>query len=142
MHTIRQILDAKNRSVLAIAPEASVLDAIRMMASHGVGALLVMEGEQLVGIVSERDYARKVILMQRRSETTRVDEIMTRSVITVTPAVRAHEGLEIMTERHIRHLPVTHAGAVIGIVSIGDLVKSVIESQRRLIADLEQYVHG
>ena len=142
MHTIRQILDAKNRSVLAIAPEASVLDAIRMMASHGVGALLVMEGERLAGIVSERDYARKVILMQRRSETTRVEEIMTSSVITVPPSVRAHEGLEIMTERHIRHLPVVDSGAVIGIVSIGDLVKSVIESQRRLIADLEQYVHG
>lgn len=142
MHTIRQILDAKNRSVLAIAPEASVLDAIRMMASHGVGALLVMEDERLAGIVSERDYARKVILMQRRSETTRVEEIMTSSVITVSPSVRAHEGLEIMTERHIRHLPVVDSGAVIGIVSIGDLVKSVIESQRRLIADLEQYVRG
>jgi CBS domain-containing protein len=142
MHTIRQILDAKNRSVLAISPEASVLDAIRMMASHGVGALLVMEGERLRGIVSERDYARKVILMQRRSETTRVEEIMTSSVITVPPSVRAHEGLEIMTERHIRHLPVVDSGAVIGIVSIGDLVKSVIESQRRLIADLEQYVRG
>lgn len=142
MHTIRQILDAKNRSVLAISPEASVLDAIRMMASHGVGALLVMEDERLGGIVSERDYARKVILMQRRSETTRVEEIMTSSVITVPPSVRAHEGLEIMTERHIRHLPVVDSGAVIGIVSIGDLVKSVIESQRRLIADLEQYVRG
>lgn len=142
MHTIRQILDQKNRAVLSIAPDASVLDAIRMMASHGVGALLVMEGERLAGIVSERDYARKVILMQRRSETTRVAEIMTSSVVTVPPTVRAHDGLEIMTERHIRHLPVVDSGAIIGIVSIGDLVKSVIESQRTLITDLERYVHG
>ena len=142
MHTIREVLELKNRSVLSIGPDASVLDAIRMMASHGVGALLVMEGERLAGIVSERDYARKVILMQRRSETTRVSEIMTVSVITVPPGVRAHEGLEIMTERHIRHLPVVDSGTVIGIVSIGDLVKSVIESQRRLISDLERYVHG
>lgn len=142
MHTVQQILDQKNRAVLSIAPDASVLDAIRMMASHGVGALLVMEGERLAGIVSERDYARKVILMQRRSETTRVAEIMTSSVVTVPPTVRAHDGLEIMTERHIRHLPVVDSGAIIGIVSIGDLVKSVIESQRTLITDLERYVHG
>jgi CBS domain-containing protein len=142
MHMIRQILELKNRAVLSISPEASVVEAITLMASHGVGALLVMDGDRLAGIVSERDYARKVLLMQRRSETTRVEEIMTASVITVSPGVRAHEGLEIMTERHIRHLPVVEAGKVIGVVSIGDLVKSVIESQKTLIADLERYVRG
>ncbi len=142
MHMIRQILELKNRAVLSISPEASVVEAITLMASHGVGALLVMDGDRLAGIVSERDYARKVLLMQRRSETTRVEEIMTASVITASPGVRAHEGLEIMTERHIRHLPVVEAGKVIGVVSIGDLVKSVIESQKTLIADLERYVRG
>ena len=142
MHMIRQILELKNRAVLSISPEASVVEAITLMASHGVGALLVMDGDRLAGIVSERDYARKVLLMQRRSETTRVEEIMTASVITVSPGGRAHEGLEIMTERHIRHLPVVEAGKVIGVVSIGDLVKSVIESQKTLIADLERYVRG
>ena len=142
MRTVSQLLDAKGRHVLSIAPERPVLDAIRLMAEHGVGALLVMQGERLIGIVSERDYARKVILLGRSSAQTLVSEIMAGEVITVGQQRSVHGCMRTMTESRIRHLPVVEDGAVVGILSIGDLVKAVIEDQQQEIAQLQQYIAG
>ncbi|MFA5683181.1 MAG: CBS domain-containing protein [Lysobacteraceae bacterium] len=142
MRTVSQLLDAKGRHVLSIAPERPVLDAIRLMAEHGVGALLVMQGERLIGIVSERDYARKVILLGRSSAQTLVSEIMASEVITVGQQRSVHGCMRTMTESRIRHLPVVEDGAVVGILSIGDLVKAVIEDQQQEIAQLQQYIAG
>lgn len=142
MHSVRDILKHKNGELWAVAPGDSVLDAVREMALRGVGALLVMDGKRLVGILSERDYARKVILQGRRSESTTVGEIMTGDVLTIGPDTMAREGLKLMTEKFIRHLPVVEDGAVVGVVSIGDLVKSVIQEQQSVIEELERYVTG
>lgn len=140
MTIIRQLLDTKGPQVFSITPDASVYEAVKAMARHEVGALLVLEGERLEGIISERDYARKVILKDRLSRDTPVRDIMTAGVITITPDRSVEEGLTIMTERRIRHLPVTEGEQVIGMVSIGDLVKAVIREQQSTIEQLEQYI--
>jgi CBS domain-containing protein len=136
------LLKHKGRVIHSVAPEAPVLDAIRMMAEHGVGALLVMQGEQLLGVVSERDYARKVILKGRSSNDTAVRQIMSSPVLTVRAEQSVHDCMRIMTEKRIRHLPVVDDDGVIGVLSIGDLVRSVLEEQQRTIAELEQYIHS
>jgi len=143
MNTIRTILKNKNSAeVWSVAPNDSVLDAVTLMAKLGIGALLVMEGERLAGIVSERDYARKIILQGRRSEDTAVKEIMTSDVLVATREMTAQHCLGMMTEGHFRHLPVVEAGRVVGLVSIGDLVKCVIDDQQVVIRELEKYVTG
>jgi CBS domain-containing protein len=139
---LSQLLDSKGRTIHAIAPGASVIDAIRSMAENHVGALLVMQGPELAGIVSERDYARKVILLGRSSSTTAVREIMSTPVVTLAPDSTVDAAMRLMTERRIRHLPVVGNGKVVGLVSIGDLVKSVIEDQRHTIDDLNSYIRG
>ena len=142
MINVRQLLDRKGRQVFSIAPGAAVLDAIRMMAEHHVGALLVMQGDALSGIVSERDYARKVILMGRSSADTPVRDIMSAPVITVQPETPVEKCMKIMTDHRVRHLPVIDGGAVVGMVSIGDLVKVVIAEQQQHIEQLESYIHS
>ena len=134
------LLKHKGRVVHSIAPEAPVLDAIRLMAQHGVGALLVMQGGKLLGVVSERDYARKVILKGKSSNDTAVSHIMSAPVLTVNAQQSVHECMRIMTEHRIRHLPVVDGEQVIGVLSIGDLVRAVVEEQQQTIADLEQYI--
>ncbi len=140
MQTIRQILDRKGGQIWAVKPNDSVLDAVRRMAELGVGAILVMEDESLVGIFSERDYARRIILEGRTSRETLVADIMTVNPVTVVPGISADDGLTLMTERRFRHLPVVEHGKVVGVVSIGDLVNAVLEDQRELIKQLEMYV--
>jgi CBS domain-containing protein len=142
MAIVSQLLKQKGRVIHAVAPDAPVLEAIRLMAEHSVGALLVMQGEQLVGVVSERDYARKVILKGRSSNETPIRQIMSAPVLTVRADQSVHECMRIMTENRIRHLPVVDANGVIGVLSIGDLVRVVLEEQQRTIADLEQYIHS
>jgi len=134
------LLRQKGRVVHSIAPEAPVLDAIRLMAQHGVGALLVMQGGKLLGVVSERDYARKVILKGKSSNDTAVSHIMSAPVLTVNAEQSVHDCMRIMTEHRIRHLPVVEGERVIGVLSIGDLVRAVVEEQQQTIADLEQYI--
>lgn len=143
MHTIRTILkNKKSVEVWSVSPGDTVLEAITRMARLGIGALLVMEEGRLVGVVSERDYARKIILQGRRSAETLVSEVMTGEVITAGPELTAHQGLEMMTKGFFRHLPVMENDRVIGIVSIGDLVKAVIADQQAVIQELERYVTG
>ena len=142
MISVRHLLDQKGRQVFSIGPGAAVLEAIRLMADRHVGALLVMEGETLSGIVSERDYARKVILMGRSSADTPVRDIMTVAVVTVQPETPVEKCMQIMTERRVRHLPVLEGGRVVGMVSIGDLVKAVIAEQQQHIEQLESYIHS
>jgi len=142
MKLVKQLLDAKGHDVLSIGPDASVLDAIRLMAEKGVGALAVKDGTSLVGIVTERDYARKVILKGRSSESTLVSEIMTTKVKTTTGLETVEDCMNTMTELKIRHLPVVDEGKVCGIISIGDLVKAVIAGQKEEIEHLEHYISG
>lgn len=142
MKLVRHLLDAKGRDVLCIAPDASVLDAIRLMAEKGVGALVVVEDDRLAGIVTERDYARKVILKGRSSSTTAVREIMTSDVTSTTGSQSVEECMSIVTERRIRHLPVVEDGRLAGIISIGDLVKAVIADQQEEIRHLQRYING
>lgn len=142
MLSVQQLLDQKPKGVHAIGPEEPVLAAIKKMAEHHIGALLVMSGDRLVGIVSERDYARKVVLLGRSSTETKVEAIMTSRVITVTAKQDAHDCMRLMTDKRIRHLPVLSGDRVVGVLSIGDLVRAVIEEQERTIADLENYIHG
>ena len=140
MRTVRQLLEAKSPEIIAIGPEAPVIDAIRLMAERGIGALLVMDGARLAGILSERDYARKIVLQGRSSRDTPVRDIMTAEVVTVTPVDTVEDCLQLVTDRRIRHLPVVDGGAVVGVLSIGDLVKTVIELQRRDIDQLQRYI--
>jgi len=142
MTTVRQLLDSKSPEVHAVAPDAAVIDAIRLMAEQGIGAVLVMEGPRLVGIVSERDYARKIVLHDRSSRDTPVAEIMTAQVVTVTPAEQVSHCLQLVTDFRIRHLPVVDGGNVLGVISIGDLVKSVIDDQQQKLDHLQQYIAG
>jgi len=138
--TVATILEGKGGEVLRIGPDATVFEALELMAEKGVGALVVTDGDHLAGILSERDYARKVILLDRGSRETKVAEIMTHEVITVEPARTVTECMELMTERRFRHLPVVSDGELIGVISIGDVVKAVISEQRQLIKELEQYI--
>jgi CBS domain-containing protein len=142
MATVRQLLDRKGRALYSVTPEDPVLEAIRLMAERHVGALLVMQGEELIGIVSERDYARKVILLGRSSDSTPVSQIMSSPVHTVSPDQSVQDCMRLMTERRIRHLPVLDRGRVAGVISIGDLVKAVMEDQQHTIEQLETYIHS
>jgi CBS domain-containing protein len=142
MKTIKEILQSKPLGVLSISPEASVLDALRLMAEKEVGALVVLENERLAGIFSERDYARKVILHGKSSKDTSVREIMTSKVVYVRPEQSVEECMALMTDKRIRHLPVLQENRVIGVISIGDVVKEVISEQRFVIEQLEQYIHS
>ena len=141
MATARHLLDRKNRAIFSIKPDEPVLDAIRLMAEHHIGALLVMIGDELVGIVSERDYARKVILKGRSSADTPVSQIMSSPVVTVSMSNSVQECMQLMTARRIRHLPVVEGRKVVGMISIGDLVKAVMEEQQQTIEQLESYIH-
>ena len=142
MQIIGHLLATKGHDVWAVAPADSVLDAIRLMAERGVGALLVMDGRKLVGIISERDYARQVILKGRSSDQTRVDAIMTTRVSYAEPGQSVEHCLSLMTEKRIRHLPVMQDGEVVGVLSIGDLVKAIISEQKLTIDQLEQYIQS
>ncbi len=143
MHTMRQILDRKqDKQICSIRPEASVYDAIKLMADRRVGALLVMTGPELQGVISERDYAREVILKGRGSRDTRVEEIMTTNVISVPSRQAVDASLNLMTDNHIRHLPIVDDGLVVGIVSLGDLVKDIMSDQRATIEQLQNYIRS
>lgn len=142
MKQVAELLESKGREVWTIAPDDKVYAAIESMAKHGIGALLVMEGDRLVGILSERDYARKVILADKSSKETPVRAIMTSKVICCTPDRSIEECMAVMTERKIRHLPIVEGTKVLGVVSIGDLVKTIIAEQKHAIEQLERYVSG
>jgi len=142
MKTVGQLLEGKRHGVLSIAPEASVYDALKLMAEREVGALVVMDGERLEGIFSERDYARKVILHGKSSRETVVREIMTGRVVCVMPEQTVDQCMALMTDKRVRHLPVLEHNRVIGVISIGDVVKEVISEQRFVIEQLEQYIHS
>jgi len=140
MHSVKQILASKDQRIISVKPDTLVLEAVVKMAEHSIGSLLVMQEGVLVGIVTERDYARKVILKQRSSSEIPVSTIMSSPVLTVAPDQRANECMQIMTEKHIRHLPVKDDNGVIGVLSIGDLLKVVIEEQQHEIEQLQQYI--
>lgn len=142
MSTVRHLLAGKGDQIFAVTPADMVFEAIRRMADHGVGALLVMQGEQLVGILSERDYARKVILQGKSSRETAVADIMTSSLITVDPSTTVSDCMQLMSDKRIRHLPVLEGNRVVGVLSIGDLVKNIISEQQREIEQLSQYIAG
>ncbi len=142
MLSVQQLLDQKPKGIYSVAPDDPVLTAIKKMAEHHVGALLVMTGDKLVGIVSERDYARKVVLLGRSDTETKVSDIMSTKVISVTARQDAHDCMRLMTDKRIRHLPVVAGERVVGVLSIGDLVRAVIEEQERTIADLESYIRS
>jgi signal-transduction protein with cAMP-binding, CBS, and nucleotidyltransferase domain len=142
MHNIRHILSAKGQDIWSVQSQQTDYEAVRTMAELGVGALMVIDDGKLVGMFSERDYARKVILAGRASRETFVKEVMTENPITIHPSATAQEGLALMTKRRFRHLPVFEEGELLGLVSIGDLVNAVIDDQQALIEQLERYVSG
>jgi len=142
MKLVHHLLDSKGRDIISVAPDSSVLDAIKLMAEKTVGSLLVMEGEVLRGIVTERDYARKVIIKGRSSSTTQVGEIMTCEVCTAKLQDTVNHCMTTMTKRKIRHLPVVENDAVVGMISIGDLVQAIISDQQQEIEHLEHYIRG
>lgn len=142
MKTVNELLKAKPARVVSVTPEMTVLEAIKVLAIENVGAAMVMTGNQLVGILSERDYTRKVILQGRASDTTRVEEIMTANVVVVNPRTKARDCMALMTEKQIRHLPVVDGGRVVGMVSIRDIVSDIIADQDFTIEQLEHYISG
>lgn len=142
MTSIRQLLDKKGSEIWSTTPEASVYDALVHLAEKNVGALLVLQEGELVGIISERDYARKVALQGKVSVETPVGEIMTQKVITVSPQNTVEEAMALMTDKRIRHLPVVEEDKLVGVISIGDLVKSIIAKQEVMINQLENYISG
>ena len=142
MKTVRQLLQAKGSAVYSVSPDARVFEALKLMAEKEVGALVVLERGKLAGILSERDYARKVILHGKSSHDIPVREIMTEDVVTVQPGQTVDQCMALMTSRRIRHLPVVEEGKLAGVVSIGDLVKEVIAEQEQTIRQLETYIHS
>ena len=140
MGTINNILKTKGDTIWSVTPKSNMYDALQMMADHDVGALLVMQDEHLAGIVSERDYARKVILLGRSSRETLVEEVMTTDVVTITVQQSITDCMALMTERRIRHLPAVNGDRVVGMVSIGDLVKAIIDEQQFQIEELSRYI--
>ncbi|TSA58469.1 MAG: CBS domain-containing protein [Methylophilaceae bacterium] len=141
MKTLQQLLDSKKyKEVISITPNRPVFDALVIMAEYKIGALVVLDGENLVGIFSERDYAREVILKGRSSKTTQIAEVMTHKVLSAGPNDSVEQGMSIMADHHIRHLPVVANGRVIGMLSIGDLVKETLSYQQDLIKQLEGYI--
>jgi CBS domain-containing protein len=142
MKSVAELLKAKPSRVVSVKPEQSVLDAIKVLATEDVGAVIVMSGARLVGIMSERDYTRKVVLKGRASDSTRVEEIMTASVVVVSPRTKARECMALMTEKNIRHLPVVEEGRVVGMISIRDIVSDIIADQDFTIEQLEHYISG
>jgi CBS domain-containing protein len=142
MITIKELLKKKSGDIWSISPQTSVYQALELMAQKEVGALLVMENDKLVGIFSERDYARKIILKGKASKETAVSELMTTSVYYVTPDNTLEEAMALMTSKHIRHLPIMNHGKLSGIVTLGDVVKKIISEQKLTIHELENYVTG
>ncbi len=142
MTTVHQILQGKGREVWSVSPHTTVYDALTLMAEKNIGALLVLEGDKLRGVFSERDYARKVILKGKSSKETTVEEIMTQEVVSVRPRQSIEECMALMTEKRIRHLPVLEEDKLVGLVSIGDVVKAVISEQEFTIKQLESYITG
>jgi CBS domain-containing protein len=143
MKTVAELLRAKPaRAIVKVAPELSVLEAIKVLAAENIGAAVVMSGDRLAGIFSERDYTRKVILKGRSSDSTRVEEIMTPNVVVVSPRTKTRECMALMTEKNIRHLPVVDEGRVVGMVSIRDIVGDIIADQDFTIEQLEHYISG
>lgn len=142
MKTVEQVLRGKNAELVAVGPDESVFDALALMARREVGAVVVLEAGRLVGILSERDYARKIILLGKASKDTPVREIMTSRVVCVTPATTIDECMALMTDKRCRHLPVLEGERVIGVVSIGDVVKHTIAEQQFIIEQLEHYIMG
>lgn len=142
MITVKDILDEKGTAAFTIAPGATVYDALKLMAEKGVGALIVVEGGEIAGIISERDYARKVVLHGKFSKDIPVREIMTATVYGVHPETTADECMALMTNKHVRHLPVCREGKLEGVVSIGDVVKAIIGQQKVTIENLENYIMG
>lgn len=142
MLPIRKLLEYKGHDVWSISPDDSVYDALLLLAEKNIGALVVLEEGELVGIISERDYARKIVLLGKTSIQTPVHEIMTEAVISIGPESTIEEAMALMTDKRIRHLPVTEASKIIGVISIGDLVKSIIADQEFMIAQLEKYISG
>ncbi len=142
MKTVAELLKAKPARVVSVRPEQSVLEAIKVLATEDIGAAIVMSGGRLVGILSERDYTRKIVLKGRSSDTTCVEEIMTPNVIVVNPRTKTRECMALMTERGIRHLPVLDEGRVLGMISIRDIVGDIIADQDFTIEQLEHYISG
>ncbi len=142
MKTVKDVLDAKGREFWCVDGDASALQAATMMADKGVGALLVMQGEELLGLVSERDFARKLITSGKAPQEVKVADIMSTRVVCVRPEQGMDESMALMTEKRVRHLPAVDGGKIVGIVSIGDAVKSIIEEQQFTIEQLENYING
>lgn len=142
MKMVKELLGGKSAGVWSVGPDASVYDALVIMAEKNIGALLVMKGDQVVGMMSERDYARRVDLAGHSAVNTKVHEVMSSKVISVKPSETVEQCMELMTDRHFRHLPVMDEGKLLGLVSIGDLVKAVIEEQKSVIGQLENYISG
>jgi CBS domain-containing protein len=142
MRSLQQLFEAKGAEIYTVRPDAKVIEALELMALHDVGALPVMDGDKLVGILSERDYARKVILYGRSSHDVPVRDIMTADVVTVDPTHTVEECMSVMTQKRVRHLPICDGGKLVGLVSIGDLVKEVIAEQEQTIRQLESYIHS
>ena len=142
MKLVQHLLAAKGGSIISIQPDASVLDAIKLMAEKGIGSLVVMQGDELVGIVTERDYARKVIIKGRASDSTAIAEIMTADVVTASSDLTVNQCMTMMTEKKCRHLPVVDDGHLVGMISIGDLVQAIIADQAEEIEQLEHYISG
>jgi CBS domain-containing protein len=142
MKTVKQLLEGKRHKLISVSPRETVFDALKKMAENDVGALIVLEGERLIGVFSERDYARKIILHGKSSRDTVVHEIMTANVISVRPSQTVEDCMGLMTDKRIRHLPVLEDGKVVGIVSIGDVVKEMLSEQKFIIEQLEHYITG
>ena len=142
MGAVSNILEGKSKSIFSITPDTSVYHALELMVEKNVSALLVMEGDKLAGIFTERDYARKVVLKGKFSKETQIGDIMTKDLITVTPASTIDDCMKLMTGKFIRHLPVVEDNKLVGIISIGDVVRQIIEEQKSIIGHMEQYIAG